>query len=44
MKAINLKVEYLKNPMGIDIVCPRFSWNCQGGVRQTAYQVIANQL
>ena len=41
MKAINLKVEYLKNPMGIDIVCPRFSWNCQGGVRQTAYQVIA---
>lgn len=40
MKAINLKAEYLKNPMGIDIVAPRFHWNCEGGVTQRAYQII----
>lgn len=26
MKATNLKVEYLTNPIGIDIVRPRLSW------------------
>ena len=41
MKAVNLKTEYLRNPLGIDIVQPRFSWNCEGGVKQTAYQIIA---
>ena len=41
MKAINLKTEYLHTPLGIDIVRPRFSWNCEGGQRQTAYQIIA---
>lgn len=41
MKATNLKTEYLKNPIGMDIVCPRFFWNCAGGVKQTAYQIIA---
>ena len=41
MKAIRLRTEYLKEPMGIDIVEPRFYWNCEGGVRQTAYQVVA---
>ena len=40
MKAINLKTEYLKNPLGIDIAAPRLFWNCQGGVTQTAYQVV----
>lgn len=41
MKAINLKVEYMTNPMGIDIVRPRLSWNYGVGTRQTAYQIVA---
>lgn len=41
MKAINLKVEYLKNPVGIDISNPRFMWNAQGGIRQRAYRILA---
>lgn len=41
MKAINLKTEYLRDPLGIDIVHPRLSWNCEGGIKQTAYQIIA---
>ena len=41
MKAINLKTEYLQKPLGIDIPVPRLYWNCEGGVRQTAYQIIA---
>ena len=41
MKAINLKTEYLKNPVGIDIKNPRLMWTCDGGDRQTAYRVVA---
>ncbi|MGN0818128.1 MAG: family 78 glycoside hydrolase catalytic domain, partial [Candidatus Coproplasma sp.] len=41
MKAMNLKTEYLVNPIGIDIENPRLMWNCQGGVKQTAYQIVA---
>ena len=41
MNAVNLKTEYLRSPIGIDIVRPRFSWNCEGGSKQTAYQIIA---
>ncbi len=40
MKAIRLRTEYLKNPLGIDIQHPRLHWNCEGGVKQSAYQVI----
>ena len=40
MEAINLKTEYLTNHVGIDIVKPRLFWNCSGGMKQTAYQVI----
>ena len=40
MKAINLKTEYLKNPLGIDIENPRVMWNCEGGITQTAYQIV----
>ncbi len=40
MRAINLKTEYLHNPLGIDIVQPRLQWNCKGGITQTAYQVV----
>lgn len=42
MKAINLKCEYLKNPIGIDIDNPRIMWNCEGGVKQTAYQIVTD--
>jgi len=41
MQAINLKTEYLINPLGLDIRNPRLFWNCQGGSRQTAYQISA---
>lgn len=41
IKAINLKTEYLQNPLRIDIVRPRFMWNVDGAVKQTAYQIIA---
>ncbi len=39
MKAINLKCEYLVNPIGIDIQNPRLMWNCEGGTTQLAYQI-----
>lgn len=42
MEAIRLRVEYLKNAIGIDITRPRLSWNCVGGVKQTAYQIVAS--
>lgn len=42
MKPIRLRCEYLKNPIGIDIDNPRIMWNCEGGITQTAYQIIAD--
>ncbi len=41
MKAIRLRTEYLKDPIGIDIASPRLFWNCEGGIIQTAYQIVA---
>lgn len=43
MKAIHLRTEYLENPVGIDIVKPRFFWQCQEGTIQTAYQIVAER-
>jgi alpha-L-rhamnosidase len=43
MKAINLKTEYLSCPMALDIREPRFFWNCEGGVKQSAYRVAAKR-
>ncbi len=40
MKAIRLRTEYLKNPLGIDIQTPRLMWNAEGGRKQTAYQIV----
>ena len=40
-----LRCEYLENPLGIDVPCPRLSWHltprhaAERGQRQTAYQV-----
>jgi len=43
MKAINLKTEYLINPIGIDVKNPMLSWNAEGGVKQTAYRIVAEK-
>ena len=40
MRAIRLKTEYLFDPLGIDVRHPRLMWNCEGGVKQTAYQIV----
>ena len=41
MKVINLKTEYLKNPLGIDIVRPIITWNVVGEdiKHQTAFEI-----
>lgn len=41
MKAINLKTEYLRDPVGTDVENPRLFWNCEGGRVQSAYRVTA---
>ena len=43
MIAIRLRTEYLRNPLGIDLQHPRLFWNCEGGIRQTAYQIACDQ-
>ena len=43
MKAVRLRTEYLKNPIGIDIQNPRLMWNAEGGRKQTAYQIVSDQ-
>ncbi|MBR3271318.1 MAG: family 78 glycoside hydrolase catalytic domain [Clostridia bacterium] len=41
MKAQRLKINYRTAPLGIDDATLRITWNCQGGVRQTAYEIEA---
>ena len=41
MQAIRLKTEHLFDPMGVDFTAPRLYWNCDGGKKQTAYQIVA---
>ena len=41
MKAIRLKTEHLFEPVGVDFSAPRLFWNCEGGKKQTAYQIVA---
>ena len=43
MKAIRLQVEYLAEPLGLGNPRPRFYWNCEGGVKQTAYQIVCRR-
>jgi alpha-L-rhamnosidase len=40
IQAINLKTEYLIDPIGIDIKTPRLFWNVAGGKKQTAYSLV----
>ncbi len=44
MKAIRLRTADLREPLGIDVKKPRFSWNACGGTTQTAYQLIVKNL
>lgn len=37
--AVNLKTEYLRNPLGIDIEEPRLMWNVAEAIKQSAYVV-----
>ena len=41
MKAIRLKTEFLKDPIGVDFQNPLLIWNCEGGIKQTAYRIVA---
>ena len=41
MQAIRLKTEHLFDPIGVDFTVPRLFWNCEGGKKQTAYQIVA---
>lgn len=44
MTVSDLRVEYLKDPVGIDVAKPRLSWIVQSNVRgdkQTAYRILA---
>ena len=43
MNAIRLKTEYLTDPVGVDIRRPRLMWNCEGGNKQTAYQIVTDK-
>ena len=41
----NLRVEYLKNPIGIDVSQPRLSWEIKSderGITQSAYEIIVS--
>ena len=42
MKAIRLRTEYLKDPIGIDVRNPLLTWNAEGG-DQTAYEIRAGK-
>lgn len=43
MKAIRLRTDYRVNPLGIDDLTPRFTWNCDEGNKQTAYRLVAEE-
>ena len=40
MKAINMKTDYLIDPIGVDFKQPLLMWQCTQGQRQTAYQIV----
>lgn len=39
MKSVHLRVDYLKDPLGLGNAKPEFSWKAEGGIRQSAYWV-----
>ena len=41
----DLRVEYMKNPVGIDVTQPRFSWKMESkerGAAQSAYTIVVS--
>ena len=40
VKAIRLQTETLTAPLDLGNAKPRFSWNCAGGKKQTAYRIV----
>ena len=43
MKAVRIRTEYLRDPLGIDILHPTITWNCEGGKKQKAFQFVSKQ-
>lgn len=43
MKASHLRIDYLKEPLGLGNPKPKFYWHCQGGKAQTAYQIVVTR-
>ena len=43
MRAVHMRTDYLKEPVGLGNPTPRLYWKCEGGVTQSAYQVIAEK-
>lgn len=43
MRAVRPLTEYLRTPVGIDIQKPRLMWSCEGGVTQTAFQIVTEK-
>ncbi len=46
LKVVNMKCEYMVNPLGIDTDSPRFSWQMADdtkGARQIAYQILVGK-
>ena len=43
MRATRLKTEFLFHPIGIDLQHPHLQWNCEGGLKQTAYQIVTEK-
>lgn len=39
MKINNIKIEYLTNPLGIDIINPRITWDVEDCKKQIAYKI-----
>ena len=39
MKINNIRIEYLSNPIGIDITSPRIRWTLEGLKKQTAFEI-----
>lgn len=39
MIAVRLRTERMENPMAIDVVAPLFTWICEGGKYQSAYEI-----
>lgn len=38
-----LRTEYLTDPIGIDHTAPRLFWTCEGGLAQSAYEIVARR-